>query len=216
MTPRIEAGERLLPGERRRDRRGVRPARALRDRRSAPPHVPDGCGSPVGLLEQLVATGASLAQPRAPQGGARRPRGARRSRDRAGPAPSRPRSPGGVRTMTTDELRAFVRDVPDFPTRGNRLQGPHAADRRRRGVPLHDPSSWPSGPRPRKPDVDPRRRGARVHLRRGARVRARLRVRAARKPGKLPWETVDGDVRARVRHRLARGARGRARARGLA
>ncbi len=31
----------------------------------------------------------------------------------------------------------------------------------------------------------------------------------ARKPGKLPWDDDLGDVRPRVRHRLARGPRGR-------
>ena len=43
---------------------------------------------------------------------------------------------------------------------------------------------------PRKPDVDPRRGGARVHPRRRDRVQARLRLRRCARPGKLPWETV--------------------------
>ena len=70
--------------------------------------------------------------------------------------------------------------------------------------------------RPREPELDPRRGGARIHLRRCARVRARSRVHRRTQTRQAPARDGRGDVRARVRHRQPpgaprRGSRGRAR-----
>ena len=201
-----------LPRERRRDRRRVRPPRASRPRRAPSSRVPHGGRTPVGAARAARRRRAPLARPRAPPRGARRPRDARRSRHRARAAPSRPRSPGGLRAMTTDQLKALVRDVPDFPEPGIVFKDlmPLIGNADAFRSTIEQLADWA---RPRNPDII---LGAEA---RGFIFGGALAYELgcgfvpARKPGKLPWKTVRDDVRARVRDRLARGARRRVRER---
>ena len=92
--------------------------------------------------------------------------------------------------MTLD-LRDRIRDVPDFPTRRGRLQGPHAARSPIREYFAETIDQLADWARPRKPDLI---LGAEA---RGFIFGAALAYAlgagfiAARKPGKLPRETVE-------------------------
>ena len=131
-------GRAPLPRERGRHRRRVRADRAARDRRAAPAGVPHRGGPPVGAARAGRRAGAALARPPA----ARR---VRSTTSRRSPA-SRRSWPSCCCCATsgrwpTDERsisRAKVRDVPDFPNRGDHVQGRDAADRGPRRLPRDD------------------------------------------------------------------------------
>ena len=90
----------------------------------------------------------------------------------------------------TIDLASRIRDIPDFPKPGHRLQGRHAAARRRRGAARRRSTQLAEWAEPRRPDVI---LGAEA---RGFILGAALAYRlgcgfvAARKPGKLPYKTI--------------------------
>ena len=121
----------LLRRERGRHRRRMRAAGSVRHRRAASPDLPHRRRAPGSARRAARRTGTALAQPRAPEERARRPRGARRASPRSSRTSSssatsgRPWSaPHDTRPARPDTRR------PGLPVRGNRLQGPHAAHRR--------------------------------------------------------------------------------------
>ena len=88
------------------------------------------------------------------------------------------------------DLRDRIRDVPDFPSEGIVFKDlmPLIAD------PQYFAETDPPARRlgaATRPDADLRRRGARLHLRCRSRVCPGSRVHPARKPGKLPRETIE-------------------------
>ena len=94
----------------------------------------------------------------------------------AGPAAADARSARGGGAMTRARSGKPDPRRPGLPDRGDHVQGRDAADRRSGGVSRDDRPARRVG-RPAGARCDPGRRGARVHLRRRARVRARLRLR---------------------------------------
>ena len=182
-----------LPRERGRHRARVRPDRAPRDRRTPPPRVPDGSRAPVGAARAGRRAGAALSQRRAARGGARGPR---------------ERSPASRRSSRSSSSRATSRRWPNddrarpgdlhprrtgLPERGHPLQGRDAAARRPGGVPRVDRPARGVG-RPASARRDPRRRGARLHLRRRPRLRARLRLRDRPEARQAALEDRGGDA----------------------
>ena len=161
------------------------------DRRAPPADVPDRRGAPGGPRGAARRTGPALAQRRAPQERARRPRGALARRPGALAPPPRPRPPGdgGADSMTLD-LRDRIRDVPDFPTEGIVFKDlmPLIADPEYFAETIRQLAEWA---RPREPALI---LGAEA---RGFIFGAALAYElgagfiAARKPGKLPRETVE-------------------------
>ena len=202
-----------VPRERGGDRSGVRAHRAPRHRRAPPARVPDGRRPPVGAARAARRARAAVTGPRS---AASRRTG--RSRD-AGRASRRSwRSCCSCATCArwpTDDRRRPAQPHPrraGLPDGGDPLQGHHAARRRAGGVPCDDrPARGVGGTA--ATGRDPRRRGARFHLRRGTRLRARLRVRHGAQAGQAALEDGRRELRARVRARHPRGARRRDRLR---
>src|SRR4029078_4845182 len=176
-----------LSGERGRDRRGLRTARAPRPRRASSQGVPDGARAPARAARAAGRDGPALTRPRPPPCRARGSRDAGHDRNRAGAAPSRPRPSGGGRTVTTDELKALVRDVPDFPHEGIVFKDlmPLIGNAEAFRATVEHLADWA---KPRNPDVI---LGAEA---RGFIFGGALAYELgcgfvpARKPGKLPWE----------------------------
>ena len=110
--------------------------------------------------------------------------------------------------MSTIDLAAKIRDVPDFPKPGVVFKDimPLLADAEALREAVDRIAEWAE---PRKPDIVLGAE-ARGYITGGA-LACRLGCGfvPARKPGKLPLAHGRGQVRARVRLRLARGARRR-------
>ena len=148
-------------------------------------------GRQASLVEQLVAPGLQVAQLRAAKDRARRPRAARPRRPGALPPalPARPARSGGAERMTLD-LRDRILDVPDFPTEGIVFKDvmPLLGDAAYFAEAIRQLADWS---RPREPDLI---LGAEA---RGFIFGGALAYElgagfvAARKPGKLPRETVE-------------------------
>ena len=119
----------------------------------------------------------------------------------AGAAAADARSARGGGAMTRARPREPDPRRPGLPDRGDHVQGRDAADRRPGRVPGDDRPARRLG-RPAGARSDPRRRGARVHLRRRARVRARLRLRDGPQARQAAVGDDRGALRPRVRHRL--------------
>ena len=97
---------------------------------------------------------------------------------------------------------------PGLPPARDRLQGHHAAARGCAGASRGGRASSPSSPsRAARSSCSAPSPGASSSAARSP-MRLGCGFATARKPGKLPWRTRQRRVRARVRHRLARGARG--------
>ena len=190
LGARRRAGERDLPGLGRHDdgvdrhRRAWRPPTASRARRRTTRAM-----SEVPLRR--------MSQP-ADIAGRRRVAAVARRAGRDGPGDRRQRRRLHVLTgrgrypcAPMVDLRTLIRDVPGFPKPGHRLQGHHAAGaptRRRSGRPSAELADVRAAAGARH---HPRRRGARVHLRRRrSRTSSGIGFAAARKPGKLPYETI--------------------------
>ncbi len=201
-----------LPRERRRDRGRLWSPCTPRSRRTAPACLPDGGRPPVGAARAARRQRAPL--PRPERDDAPPSRTSRRSRASPRSSPSIFSSATSGRPPSDDDRRAEGTGArrPGLPGGGNRLQGPDAVDRQRRGVPVDHRAPRRVGAAPQSRH-HPRCRGAWLHLRRRAGVRARLRVRPGAEARQAPLGEGAGDVRARVRHRLARGPRRRDRPR---
>ena len=149
-------------------------------------------GRQAALVEQLVAPGSAFAERRAPQERTRGSRGALAGRAGALPPPRRPRPARdrGADVMTTLDLRDRIRDVPDFPSEGIVFKDlmPLIADPEYFAETIRQLADWA---RPREPELI---LGAEA---RGFIFGAALAYAlgagfiAARKPGKLPRETVE-------------------------
>ncbi len=212
--------------------RGLRPPRALRDRRGealpgdatptsrASARSSSGSGSrratsarsgrrPTArsaLLEQVVAPALRARNAERRAAGAARPPVARRARTGARGAAllARPPRGGGVSAI---DLRTRIREVQDFPTPGVGFKDitPLLADRDALRQAIGDLADWVRG---KEPDLV---LGAEA---RGFILGAAIAAEAgcgfvpARRPGKLPPETVERDLRARVRPELARAPSG--------
>ena len=169
------------------------------------------------LLQQILAPALRSRNPEAPQGGDRDAREPRRRHD-APQAPAADPRPAQDRRLTPAaavDLRARIRDIPDFPKPGivfkditPLLADPAALDA---AVDAARRTGRGRGRRPRR-----RRRGARLHpRRRRSPASSASGFVPARKPGKLPHETVSAEyvleygVDALEMHAdaLARGAR---------
>ena len=149
------------------------------------------------LLQQILAPALRSRNPRAAQGGGRGAGEPRRGRV-APQAPAARARPAADRAVSGADLRALIRDIPDFPKPGivfkditPLLLDPHAARHRGRGDRRLG--------RPRGDRAGGRRRGARVHPRRGDRARAGRRVRARAQAGQAPGRDRVGRVHPRVR-----------------
>ena len=182
LTPRGEGGERLYresdadvaTASARLARYGI-DARHLRAFRTA-------AGRQSALLEQLVAPALRSRHPD-------RRKAALDDLDmlsaiarELSSAPVRARSETARRARMTADLTSRIRDIPDFPTRGIVFKDitPLVADPAAFREAIDQLAAWAG---PRTPDVDPRRGGAWLHLRRRARVRARLRLRPGAQTG---------------------------------
>ena len=105
------------------------------------------------------------------------------------------------------DLAALIRDVPDFPRPGIVFKDimPLLADAQALRQAVDELARFAA---PRRPELVLGAE-ARGFILGGALAYALgSGFATARKPGKLPWRTRHRRVRARVRHRLARGARG--------
>ena len=163
-------------------------------------------GRQAALVEQLVAPGTAVAEPRASKGGVRGPRSAlRRGAGALAPAlPSRSardRRAGGRMTL---DLASKIRDVPDFPKEGILFKDvmPLIADAEYFAESIRQLAEWA---RPREPD-----------LVLGAEARGFIfggalayELGAGFVPGAQAGQAAvgdgRGDVRARVRHRQPPG-----------
>ena len=205
------AASKRYPERRRRHRRGLRDASpAYGIAAAAPAHLPHG-GRPRGRPARAARRArAALAQPRAAPGGPRGPADARRARAGALAAPLLARPAAGRRAADEPSTsRPKIRDVPDFPKPGIVFKDimPLLADPAALHEAVEQLAEWAE---PRKPDLVLGAEARGFILGARARLPARLRLRRRPgKPGKLPWQTGQRHVRARVRRRLARAARRR-------
>ena len=190
LAPRVEGGERLY-SESDADialacakiaRHGI-DARHLRAFRTA-------AGRQSALLEQVVAPALrsrNLERRAAALEDLERPGGRRAG---AGAAAAHARPPRGGRAMTELDLASLIRDVPDFPTEGIMFKDvmPLIADPVAFRETIDRLAAWAG---PRAPDVILGAE-ARGFIFGGALAYALgCGFVTARKPGKLPWETIE-------------------------
>ena len=213
--------------------RGLRAARADRDRReqalpgdatptsracarsssgsaSAPRHLRTfrrATDSEVALLEQVVAPALRARNAERRAAGAARPAVARRARAGARGAALLARPARGGRVSARRPADADPRGA-GLPDAGRRVQGHHAAPRRPATRCARRSATSPTGCGSKEPDLV---LGAEA---RGFILGAAIAAEAgcgfvpARRPGKLPPETVSATLRARVRPELARAPSG--------
>ena len=144
------------------------------------------------LLQQILAPAPALAQSRAAQGGGRGAGEPRRGRVAPQAPAARPRPPTDRAVSRPADLRALIRDIPDFPKPGivfkditPLLLDPHAIDTAVEGI-----AEW-AGPRGVDFVVAAEARGFIL----GAAIARELGAGfvPARKPGKLPAEVVTAE-----------------------
>ena len=190
LAPRVGGRRPALSRERSRHRARVRSDRPPRDRRATPTRLPNGSRSPVGAARAGRRSGASLSKRRAAGSGSRGPRERLPASHRSWLSCS---SRVISRKWPSDDradLTTFIRDVPDFPSEGILFKDvmPLIADPAAFRETIDRLAAW-AGPQGAR--RDPRCRGAGVHLRGALAYALGCGFVTARKPGKLPWKTME-------------------------